>query len=79
MSKNALPVTVMIRGSAILNFLPDLARKGNFACVQLKTILRSSHHFLCGSQPLIPTGERSELLTHTAAMESVSLCTRMKS
>jgi len=28
---------------------------------------------------LIPTGERSELQTHIAAMESVSLCTRMKS
>jgi hypothetical protein len=48
MSKNALPVTVMIRGSVIVNFLPDRTRKGNFACVQLKTILRSSHHLLCG-------------------------------
>ena len=48
MSKNALPVTVMIRGSVIFNFLPDLTRKGNFGYVQLKTILRSSHHFLCG-------------------------------
>ncbi len=48
MSKNALPVTVMIRGSVIVNFLPDRTRKWNFACVQLKTILRSSHHLLCG-------------------------------
>jgi hypothetical protein len=31
------------------------------------------------SQPLIPTGERSGLLTRIAAMESVSLRTRMKS
>jgi len=38
----------MIRGSAIFNFLPGLTRKGNFAYVQLKTILRSSHQFLCG-------------------------------
>jgi hypothetical protein len=48
MSKNTLPVTVTIRGSVIFNFLPDRTLKGNFACVQLKTILRSSHHFLCG-------------------------------
>ena len=48
MSKNALPVTVMVRDLVIFNFLPDLTRKGNFACVQLKTILRSSHHLLCG-------------------------------
>ena len=34
--------------SVIFNFLPDLTRKGNFACVQLKTILRSSHYLLCG-------------------------------
>ena len=27
-----------------------------------------------GSQPLIPSGEQSGLLTHTAATESVSLC-----
>jgi hypothetical protein len=46
--KTPYPVTVMIRGSVIVNFLPDLTRKGNFACVQLKTILRSSHQFLCG-------------------------------
>ncbi len=31
------------------------------------------------SQRLIPTGERSGLQTHIATMESVSLCTRMKS
>jgi hypothetical protein len=30
------------------------------------------------SQRLIPTGERSGLLTHTATIESVSLCVRMK-
>ena len=32
-----------------------------------------------GFQRLIPTGERSGSLTPTAATESVSLCTRMKS
>ena len=32
-----------------------------------------------GSQPLIPAGERSGLLTRIAATESASLCTRMKS
>jgi hypothetical protein len=31
------------------------------------------------SQRLIPTGERSSLLTHIATTESVSLCERMKS
>jgi len=31
------------------------------------------------SQRWIPTGERSGLLTRIAAMESVSLCVRMKS
>jgi hypothetical protein len=31
------------------------------------------------SQRLIPTGERSELPTHIATTESVSLCMRMKS
>jgi hypothetical protein len=31
------------------------------------------------SQPRIPTGERSELLTHTAMTENVTLCERMKS
>jgi len=31
------------------------------------------------SQRLIPTGERSGLLTRIAATESVSLCVRMKS
>jgi hypothetical protein len=31
------------------------------------------------SQRLIPTGEQSGLLTHNAATESVTLCTRMKS
>jgi len=31
------------------------------------------------SQRLIPTGERSGLLTRTAATENVSLCARMKS
>ena len=30
-------------------------------------------------QRLIPTGERSSLLTHTAMMENGSLCERMKS
>ena len=48
MSKNALRVTVTIPGSVMFNFLPDRTLKGKFACVQLKTILRSSHHFLCG-------------------------------
>jgi hypothetical protein len=32
-----------------------------------------------GFQPLIPTGERSGLLTHIATMESVSSCVRIKS
>jgi hypothetical protein len=31
------------------------------------------------SQRLIPTGEQSGLQAHIAAMESVSLCVRMKS
>jgi hypothetical protein len=46
MSKNALPVTVIIRGSVIFNFLPDRTRKGNLACVQPKTILRSTPFFV---------------------------------
>jgi hypothetical protein len=32
----------------------------------------------CGSQPSIPRGEQSGLLTHIAVTESVSLCERMK-
>jgi hypothetical protein len=30
-------------------------------------------------EPLIPTGEQSGLQTHTATMDGVSLCVRMKS
>ena len=46
MSKNALPVTVIICGSVIFNFLPDLTRKGNFACVQLKAICEAQPFFV---------------------------------
>jgi hypothetical protein len=46
MSKNALPVTVMIGGSVIFNFLPELVWKGNRIHVQLKAVSRISHH--CG-------------------------------
>jgi len=46
MSKNALPVTVMIGASVIFSLLPDRTWKGNFVRVQLKTTFRISHHSL---------------------------------
>jgi len=46
MSKNGLPITVIISGLLIFNFLPDRTRNGNSTSVQENTIWRSSHH--CG-------------------------------
>jgi hypothetical protein len=54
--QNALPITVMIGASLIVSFLEDRMRKGNRVRVQLKIVLRMSHH--CGfagtSQTTIP-------------------------
>jgi len=47
MSKNALPITVIMGGRAIFSFLPDRTRNGNWTCAQPKTIWRSSHHCGC--------------------------------
>src|SRR5260370_14244486 len=46
MSQNALTTTVMLRASFSVSFLAERICKGNRVGVQLKTVVRISHH--CG-------------------------------
>ena len=71
MSKSALPTTVMIGRLVTFSFLAELVWKGSRVPVQLKTVLRISHH--CGfdgsSQTTIPSLLNEFLKEHKAFLE----------